>query len=138
MRTLSLPIRNHTADYVQSIELTFQCPVCLAIETLFLEDGMLTDTKHWKQFKGKIYHRDCGRPARLINLSKRNKMFIPSNTTILLVRMLEQRQETTGQFAVKMGVSRITVKRWLQGKCYPNGISRRKLARYAKTPPGMM
>lgn len=133
MGTTSLHIGNQTAAYVQEIELTFQCPVCLALETLFLEDGTLTETRHWKQLKDKVYHRNCGRPARIINMTRR-KMFIHSSTTVSLMRILEQRRETIGEFATNIGVSRNTVKRWLLGKCSPNGISQKKITRYAKTP----
>ena len=98
MRSKYVLIGNRRVHYVTEVELTFQCPYCLAMETLFLEDGLLTEAGHWKQVKGKVYHRNCARPAKIIDMSRRN-ICIPSNTSALLMNILEQRQETVGQLA---------------------------------------
>lgn len=136
-RTKILRIGYKEDNCVQEVELTFQCPVCLAIETLFIENGTLAPSRHWKYFRGRVYHRDCARPARLIDMSRR-KLFVPANTSESLLCILKQRQETIGQFAVNIGVSRMTVKRWLLGKCRPNGTSRRRISRYTKMPGSLI
>lgn len=142
MSTLSVraetsPAGTQSACYLQGAELTFQCPECLAIETLFLENGMLTGMLHWRLYKGKVFHRDCVMPARLIDLSRR-KIMIHSSTTVFLLGEIAKKKETVGQFAAHIGVSRITVKRWLLGKCYPNYTSRRRIARYTNTPMNVL
>ena len=44
-------------------ERTYQCPVCLALETLTFDANTLIRTPHWKQIGRQIYHRECGRPS---------------------------------------------------------------------------
>ncbi len=44
-------------------ETTYQCPMCMAMETLAFDADTLIRTQHWKQIGRQIYHRDCGRPS---------------------------------------------------------------------------
>ena len=46
MRTLYI---NHAPKEDEEYDVTFQCPVCLAIETLVIEKQSLMDSKHWRQ-----------------------------------------------------------------------------------------
>lgn len=133
MRIVSFPAASQKLDFRHEIEMTFQCPSCFTIETLFLEEGAITQTPHWTQVKGKIYHRDCRRPARLINMSRRVET-LPSGTAILLARFIQRRQITLGQLAHGIGVSRITVKRWMYGRTSPNRASKERIAGYLGVP----
>ena len=130
MRTLS-QLKSLDVKWGQEDELTFQCPVCHAIETIYFENGTLIKTRNWKQIKNNIYHRDCVKPAKLINMYG-HKVFVRSNMAVFMLRILEQRQESIGQFAVNTGISRITVKRWLLGTSHPNRKHRKRIIDYAK------
>ena len=117
-------------------EITFQCPVCLTVETLFLEKGMLVATQHWKYYRGMIYHRNCGKPANPVGMMK-SELFLASSTSIMLARTMKENNETATQMAARLGVNRITIKRWLEGKCNPNNISTSKLSNTLKIPAGV-
>lgn len=133
MRTLDTILETRPSlGYRKSLEITFQCPVCLAIETLFFEDQRLTASHHWKVEDGKIYHRECGKPAVVISMTKRF-MWMPSETAALLFRLIEQKIVTLSNIAEYVGVSRTTVRRWLLDECSPNRTSRRKLATFTRS-----
>ena len=56
--------------FAKSAEVTLQCSVCFAMETLLFEDGKLVNTKKWTQIDGNIYHCNCGKPAQPFGSSK--------------------------------------------------------------------
>ena len=128
MRTLYI---NHAPKEDEEYDVTFQCPVCLAIETLVIEKQSLMDSKHWRQQDTHVYHRDCGRPAAIISMSRR-QIWLTSPTANFLTKILESDYVTISTIAAHIGVSRTTVKRWMLDKCRPNKTSRRKLAKYSK------
>jgi len=41
-------------------EVTVYCPVCGALETLVVVDGVVTPSTHWRLNGSSIYHRSCG------------------------------------------------------------------------------
>lgn len=128
----SVKTKTEVLRYFSEREITFQCPGCLAMETLFFENGQLTGTKHWIQFEGSVYHRNCKKPSQAIDINRsKQKIFLPANNTDhILLKMLISRGKKPSQIAREVGVNPITVKRWLSGKCYPNLISRQKLVSY--------
>ena len=128
MRTLY--IKTLTEDQ-EDLDVTFQCPVCLAMETLVIEKRALINSRHWKQRDSAVYHRECGKPATVISMSRR-QYWLPSPTANLLIKVLETKYVTVSTIAESIGVSRTTIKRWLLDKCRPNKTSRRKLSKYSK------
>ncbi len=133
MRIVSFPVINQKLDFRQEIEITFQCPACFAIETLFMEEGIITRTPHWTQVKDRVYHRNCRQPARLINMSRR-VVLTPAGAMDVMLRFMRQRRVTPGQLASQVGVSHITVKRWISGRSRPNRTSRERIAGYMGVP----
>ena len=122
---------NGIPGYYIETEITFQCPVCLAIETLFVEEGQIVRTQHWRQVKGFVYHRNCGKHALPINMARR-RMFVPPHTIFVILKKMQEKNEPIGHIASSIGVSRTTVKRWMLGKCYPNNSSIKKVSKYIK------
>lgn len=127
MRTLDI---RGVSPEDEEYEVTFQCPVCLAMETLVIETRSLLDSMHWKQRDSAVYHRECNRPATVISMSRR-RIWLSSPTANFLIGILETKGTTVSSIASNIGVSRTTVKRWLLDKCHPNKTSKRKLAKYS-------
>ena len=115
--------------YQKMAEVTFQCPCCYAIETLVVEEGRLVNTRNWHQIKGNIYHNNCPIPSRPFAGAK--VPLISDSTDMVLLKLAEKNHNNVTNIASEIGVNRITVKRWLSGKSYPNKRSREKLTHYS-------
>jgi predicted nucleic acid-binding Zn ribbon protein len=111
----------------QSVEVTFQCPSCFSIETLLFEEGNLVITSRWHQSGGNIYHHQCPDAARPFAGTK--VTLLSSNTDYLLLKLAQRSQNSLSKIAAEIGVNQITIKRWVEGKSYPNHKSSAKLAK---------
>lgn len=130
MLTRTASTNNATTRYFRkNAEVTYQCPTCFAMETLFFEGGRLIKTRLWTQLEGNIYHHNCGRPSQPFASSK--VLLLSNNTDYILSKIAFEKQKRLSKLASEIGVNRMTVKRWLAGKCYPNNESKKKLCSYA-------
>jgi DNA-binding XRE family transcriptional regulator len=129
LRTNILRNGNCKPVYLMEGEITVQCPRCLDIETLAIEEGRVIAVGHWRLFNGNIFHHNCEKPARMINMSGRKILVQPSENFDINL-LFKKSGKTVKELAVHIGVSRITVKRWMSGKSRPNTRSEEKIARF--------
>jgi hypothetical protein len=117
------------ANIQLEIERTYQCPICLAIETLSFFGNHLESTRNWKQIKGSIFHRDCGRPSMELRMSK----FEPQNHrfSYFLQTLMHRRKCLPNQLASDLGMSHATISRWLYGRSVPSIESCWMLSKYS-------
>ncbi len=115
------------------IEKTYQCPVCLAIETLTFFGSTLGNTRNWKQRGSRVFHKDCGRPCNAID-GHRTRQLTSAFMTLFLKELMRQRGRLPSQLAADLGVSHATVGRWLCGKAVPRVRSCKRLAMYSGVP----
>ena len=114
-------------------ERTFQCPVCLAMETLTFVGNTPEWTGHWKQVGGRIYHRGCKKPS--IQLSLNRNWLLPDELMgPFLKELMRNRRRLPSQLAAELGISPATIGRWLYGKCIPSPKSCQILAEYSGVP----
>ena len=69
--TLNMPVKEKLlAVRKEPVDIAVQCPCCLTIETLQVDNGRLVPTRRFWQRNGLVYH-DCGstRPCRVVSIN---------------------------------------------------------------------